>query len=120
VQEIPAEIKEIYKTVWEIKQRVIIDMAAERGAFICQSQSMNLFFADINAAKLTSALFHSWKSGLKTGSYYIRTKASSEALAGLGVDLTALQQKQDEALDNIANDVSCSLDNPEDCISCGS
>ena len=120
VQEIPAEIKEIYKTVWEIKQRVIIDMAAEPGAFICQSQSMNLFFADINAAKLTSALFHSWKSGLKTGSYYIRTKASSEALAGLGVDLTVLQQKQDEALDNIANDVSCSLDNPEDCISCGS
>jgi ribonucleotide reductase alpha subunit len=72
---IPAEIQARYKTAWEMKQRVLIDMAAARGAFIDQSQSLNLFVADPNYAKLTSMHFYGWKAGLKTGCYYLRTKA---------------------------------------------
>lgn len=72
---IPSEIQARYKTGWELKQRFLIDMAAARGAFIDQSQSLNLFVADPNYAKLTSMHFHTWKSGLKTGCYYLRTKA---------------------------------------------
>ena len=72
---IPEEIQQRYKTGWEIKQRCLIDMAAQRGAFICQSQSLNLFVADPTYAKLTSMHFHAWKQGLKTGCYYLRTKA---------------------------------------------
>src|SRR6185295_18474291 len=71
IEEIPADIKEIYKTVWEIKQRHLIDMAADRGAFICQSQSLNLFEEKPSAAKLTSMHFYAWKKGLKTGMYYL-------------------------------------------------
>lgn len=77
---IPDNIKEIYKTVWEIKQRTIIDMAADRGAYICQSQSLNLFVDNPNAAKLTSMHFYGWKKGLKTGMYYLRTKAATQAV----------------------------------------
>jgi len=77
---IPASIKEIYKTVWEIKQRTIIDMAADRGAYICQSQSLNLFVETPSAGKLTSMHFYAWKSGLKTGMYYLRTQAASQAV----------------------------------------
>ena len=72
---IPEEIQSRYKTTWELKQRILIDMAAARGAFICQSQSLNLFVADPNYAKLTSMHFYAWKKGLKTGCYYLRTKA---------------------------------------------
>ena len=72
---IPEEIQGRYKTAWEMKQRVLIDMAAARGAFICQSQSLNLFVADPNYSKLTSMHFYAWKKGLKTGCYYLRTKA---------------------------------------------
>jgi ribonucleoside-diphosphate reductase alpha chain len=72
---IPEEIQARYKTTWEMKQRVLIDMAAGRGAFICQSQSLNLFVADPNYGKLTSMHFYAWKRGLKTGCYYLRTKA---------------------------------------------
>lgn len=78
VQEVPGvpqDIKNRYKTAWEMKQRVLIDMAAARGAFICQSQSLNLFVADPNYSKLTSMHFYAWKKGLKTGCYYLRTKA---------------------------------------------
>ena len=80
IPEIPANIKELYKTVWEIKQRTIIDMAADRGAFIDQSQSLNLFIQDANFAKMSSAHFYSWKKGLKTGMYYLRTKAAADAI----------------------------------------
>ncbi|MES1222620.1 MAG: ribonucleoside-diphosphate reductase subunit alpha, partial [Bacteroidota bacterium] len=80
IENIPAEIKEIYKTVWEIKQRAIIDMAADRGAYICQSQSLNLFIDAPSASKLTSMHFYAWKKGLKTGMYYLRTKAASQAV----------------------------------------
>jgi ribonucleoside-diphosphate reductase alpha chain len=72
---IPESIQARYKTSWELKQRILIDMAAARGAFICQSQSLNLFVADPNYSKLTSMHFHAWKKGLKTGCYYLRTKA---------------------------------------------
>ena len=75
ISKIPEEIQARYKTSWELKQRILIDMAAQRGAFICQSQSLNLFVADPNYAKLTSMHFHAWKQGLKTGCYYLRTKA---------------------------------------------
>ena len=75
LDQIPESIQRLYKTSWEIKQKTLIDMAAARGAFICQSQSMNLFVGDPNYAKLTSMHFYSWKKGLKTGIYYLRTRA---------------------------------------------
>ncbi len=80
IDEIPQNIKDIYKTVWEIKQRNIIDMAADRGAYICQSQSLNLFVDTPSASKLTSMHFYAWKKGLKTGMYYLRTQAASQAV----------------------------------------
>jgi ribonucleoside-diphosphate reductase alpha chain len=80
IEEIPAEIKELYKTVWEIKQRSLIDMSADRGAYICQSQSLNLFVEQPTAKKLTSMHFHAWKQGLKTGMYYLRTQAATQAV----------------------------------------
>ena len=75
IDQIPESIQKLYKTSWEIKQKTLIDMAAARGAFICQSQSLNLFVADPNYAKLTSMHFYGWKQGLKTGLYYLRTRA---------------------------------------------
>ncbi|HEY8930157.1 MAG TPA: ribonucleoside-diphosphate reductase subunit alpha [Mucilaginibacter sp.] len=80
IPEIPQDIKDLYKTVWEIKMRNIIDMAADRGAYICQSQSLNLFINSPNASKLTSMHFYAWKKGLKTGMYYLRTQAASQAV----------------------------------------
>ena len=78
--EVPAEIKEIYKTVWEISQKVVIDMAADRGAYICQSQSMNLFLEIPNFSKLSSMHFYAWNKGLKTGMYYLRSKAAVDPI----------------------------------------
>nr|WP_315028597.1 ribonucleoside-diphosphate reductase subunit alpha [uncultured Chryseobacterium sp.] len=112
IQEIPDTLKELYKTVWEIRQKTIIDMAADRGAFICQSQSLNLFMAQPNMAKLTSMHFHAWKSGLKTGMYYLRTKAAADAIK--------FTVEKTENVKQNYEDISCSLDNPEECISCGS
>ena len=80
IAEIPENIKALYKTVWEISQKVIINMAADRGAYICQSQSLNLFVQDANFAKLSSMHFYGWKAGLKTGMYYLRTKAAADAI----------------------------------------
>jgi ribonucleoside-diphosphate reductase alpha chain len=80
IEEIPEEIKQLYKTAWEIKQKALIDMAADRGAFICQSQSLNLFVQNPTFAKLTSMHFYGWKRGLKTGMYYLRTKAAVDAI----------------------------------------
>jgi ribonucleoside-diphosphate reductase alpha chain len=77
---IPDSIKEVYKTVWEIKQRTLIDMAADRGAYICQSQSLNLFVDAPTTSKLTSMHFYGWRKGLKTGMYYLRSKAASQAV----------------------------------------
>jgi len=80
VQEIPKQIREVYKTVWEISQKTILDMAADRGAFICQSQSLNVHIADPNTSKLTSMHFYAWKKGLKTGMYYLRTRPKADAI----------------------------------------
>ncbi len=80
IPEIPQNLKDLYKTAWEISQKVIIDMAADRGAYICQSQSLNIFMENVNFAKLTSMHFYSWKAGLKTGMYYLRTKAATDAI----------------------------------------
>ena len=91
IPEIPQNLKDLYKTAWEISQKSIIDMAADRGAFICQSQSLNVFLENPNFAKLTSMHFHAWKSGLKTGMYYLRTKAATEAIK-FTVDKSKLAQ----------------------------
>jgi ribonucleoside-diphosphate reductase alpha subunit len=79
IAEIPVRLQNLYKTSWELKQRTLIDLAATRGAFICQSQSLNLFVADPTYAKLTSMHFYAWRKGLKTGCYYLRTKAAVTA-----------------------------------------
>merc|ERR1712166_196617 len=78
--DLPKEIKELYKTVWEIKQRIVLDMAADRGAYIDQSQSLNIHMTDATTAKLSSMHFHGWQLGLKTGMYYLRTKAAADAI----------------------------------------
>ena len=77
---IPDDIKELYKTAWEMKQKNMIDMAADRGAFIDQSQSLNIFMESPTFGKLTSMHFYCWRKGLKTGMYYLRTKAAVEAI----------------------------------------
>ncbi len=123
IEEIPPAVKDVYRTVWEIKQRSLIDMAAERGAFICQSQSLNLFLVDANYAKLTSMHFHAWKTGLKTGMYYLRTKAAVDAIK---FTVDNRQQPADvpvetkEAKDQKMADIACSLENKDDCLACGS
>jgi len=80
VAEIPKEIRDVYKTVWEISQRTILDMSADRGAFICQSQSMNVHIGEPSTSKLTSMHFYAWKKGLKTGMYYLRTRPKADAI----------------------------------------
>jgi ribonucleoside-diphosphate reductase alpha chain len=91
IAEIPQNIKDIYKTVWEISQKAIIDMSADRGAFICQSQSLNIHLTDANFGKLTSMHFYAWKKGLKTGMYYLRTNAAADAIK-FTLDKTAMSQ----------------------------
>jgi ribonucleoside-diphosphate reductase alpha chain len=118
IEEIPNNIKELYKTAWEISQKTIIDMAADRGAFIDQSQSLNIFMENANFAKLTSMHFYGWKAGLKTGMYYLRTKAATDAIK-FTIDKAAMVETpvaktEEERMAEIA----CSLDNPEGCESC--
>jgi ribonucleoside-diphosphate reductase alpha chain len=130
IKEIPADIQELYKTVWEIKQRSIIDMAADRGAFICQSQSLNLFVDNPTTSKLTSMHFYAWKKGLKTGMYYLRTQAASQAVQ-FTVEKQGSKQMEpiipsaqhsldeDPAIGTVpAERPSCSME--DGCISCGS
>ena len=115
IASIPQDMKDLYKTVWEISQKTIIEMAADRGAFICQSQSMNLYMTSPNFAKMSSMHFYAWRQGLKTGMYYLRSQAAAQAIK-FTVDQTKLTKstEQNEA------DLACSLDNPEDCLACGS
>ncbi len=130
IAEIPQDLKDIYKTVWEIKQRSLIDMAADRGAYICQSQSLNLFIQDANFAKLTSMHFYAWKKGLKTGMYYLRTKAAADAIK-FTVEKEAEKQVHAEVLQGVTSmeqapvtqedrmaEIACSLDNPDACEAC--
>ncbi len=91
IAEIPQNIKDIYKTVWEISQKSIIDMSADRGAYICQSQSLNIHLTDPNFGKLTSMHFYAWKKGLKTGMYYLRSTAAADAIK-FTLDKTAMDQ----------------------------
>lgn len=150
IAEIPQEIKDLYKTVWEIKQRTLIDMAADRGAYICQSQSLNLFIAEPNFAKLTSMHFYAWEKGLKTGMYYLRTKPAANAIkftvdkqyemtpnteaaevvmtttTASSASVTSTPAQNDVSTHYINPDadagdqISCSLDNPDGCLMCGS
>jgi len=144
IDEIPENLQALYKNTWEIKMRVLIDMAAARGAFICQSQSLNLFVADATYSKLTSMHFYAWKKGLKTGCYYLRTKAPVMAQK-FTVDPKLLSQvtpssttvtadssederkkKRKELLDRLAKEAEeaakqeCAADNGEGCILCSS
>jgi ribonucleoside-diphosphate reductase alpha chain len=122
---IPQNIKDLYKTVWEISQKVIIDMAADRGAYICQSQSMNIFMQDPNFGKLTSMHFYAWKKGLKTGMYYLRSQAATAAIK-FTLDKSSFDQKVEKAQEiEVAkiqkqDAIACSLDDPEGCEMCGS
>jgi len=116
IAEIPDDIKLLYKTVWEISQKIIIDMAAARGPFICQSQSMNLYIKEANTAKVTSAIFYAWEKGLKTLVYYLRTTAAREA-AKFTVD-KEIENQVLEANQALIEGVACSLDNPESCEMC--
>ncbi|WP_207433487.1 ribonucleoside-diphosphate reductase subunit alpha [Sabulibacter ruber] len=121
IPNIPQHIKDLYKTVWEISQRTIIDMSADRGAYICQSQSLNLHVSNVNFGKLTSMHFHSWKKGLKTGMYYLRTKAAADAIK-FTVEKQAAETLAPmySSVEQNQSDMACSLDNPDACEACGS
>jgi ribonucleoside-diphosphate reductase alpha subunit len=93
--DVPQHLRDLYKTVWEISQKVVIDMAADRGAYICQSQSMNLFVENVNYGKPSSMHFYAWSKGLKTGMYYLRTKAARDAIK-FTLDKNALQKAGDQ------------------------
>ena len=121
--EIPDHLKALYKTVWEISQKAIIDMAADRGAFICQSQSMNLFVENPNFGKLSSMHFYAWQKGLKTGLYYLRSKAAVDPIK-FTVDQQLASEKQTITTTGLNKNediqgAACSLDDPE-CLMCGS
>lgn len=135
IDEIPDELKALYKTVWEISQKVIIDMAADRGAFICQSQSMNLFVENPTFGKLSSMHFYAWQKGLKTGMYYLRSKAATDPIkftvaqkakkskaqvtepVTVATETSGHNQVQ-PATENSSEGQACNLDDP-DCLMCG-
>ncbi|MEM6842302.1 MAG: ribonucleoside-diphosphate reductase subunit alpha [Bacteroidota bacterium] len=141
INEIPQNLKDLYKTTWEISQKTILDMAADRGAYICQSQSLNIHMQDPNFGKLTSMHFYAWKKGLKTGMYYLRTKAATDAIK-FTVDKAALNQDSKAPAVPVGapepgggqlqgnagsgpqaqkqSDMQCSLDDPDGCEACGS
>jgi ribonucleoside-diphosphate reductase alpha chain len=124
INEIPEGIKSLYKTVWEIKQKVIIDMAADRGAFIDQSQSLNLFMAQPNTTKISSMHFYAWKKGLKTGMYYLRTQAAAQAVKFTIDNQTGNENipqssgVEDPVQAEYAEGASCTFDDEGNCISC--
>ncbi len=121
IPDIPQDIKDLYKTVWEISQKSVIELSADRGAYICQSQSLNIHIQDPNFGKLTSMHFYAWKSGLKTGMYYLRSKAATSAIQ-FTVDKAAASIPAPTAaeLEQKAADMACSLDDPDGCEACGS
>ena len=129
---IPDDIKNLYKTVWEISQKTVLKMAADRGAFIDQSQSLNVHIAEPNFAKLSSMHFYGWQSGLKTGMYYLRTKAAASAIQ-FTVDKTKLKKANETDVEEVEIDAKalakkeyeeavliCSRENKDDCLMCGS
>lgn len=118
IPEIPTDVKEVYKTVWEMSQKRLLQMAANRSIFIDQSQSLNLFIADATKAKLLAAHLFGWKLGLKTGMYYLRTKSAVDPLKGLGIDTTTskpVEQSQQQSVNYVtpANNPIISEETPE-------
>jgi ribonucleoside-diphosphate reductase alpha chain len=112
IDQIPEDIQRLYKTAWEIKQKTLIDMAVARGAFVCQSQSLNLFVSDPTYAKLTSMHFYAWKQGLKTGIYYLRTRAPVMAQKfTIDPDLqkAAIKSEQQRKLRKSSSDEECTM-----------
>lgn len=108
IEGLPQSLKDLYKTAYELKQKVLIDMSADRGAFVCQSQSLNLFMESPTFSKLTSMHFYAWKKGLKTGMYYLRSKAAVDPIK---FTLSAKHQRKF---------TESELDNGDDCLMCGS
>ena len=117
IKEIPDNVKELYKTAWEISQKTILDMAADRGAYIDQSQSLNIFMENANFAKLTSMHFYGWKAGLKTGMYYLRTKAATDAIK-FTLDKEAMAAPIAKTEEERIAEIACSLDDPDNCDMC--
>jgi len=120
IDTIPQELKELYKTVWEMSMKDIIDMSRQRGYFIDQSQSLNLFMQEPNFAKLTSMHFYAWKSGLKTGMYYLRTKSAVNAIQ---FTVSKKKEKKEEkplSPEELKAMIIASQNNPDDCEMCGS
>jgi ribonucleoside-diphosphate reductase alpha chain len=118
IQDIPQRLKDLYKTAWEISQKAIIEQAADRGAYICQSQSLNIFMENANFGKLTSMHFYGWEKGLKTGMYYLRTKAATDAIK-FTVDKTVTEEpKAASIIEDQQAAIACSLDDPDGCEMC--
>ena len=123
IPEIPTDLKELYKTVYEISQKTIIDQSADRGAFICQSQSLNLFVENPNFGKMSSMHFYAWQKGLKTGMYYLRSKAAVDPIKFTldeqhqRVQANAEQIAENEVMD-LPEGAVCTME--EGCIMCGS
>jgi ribonucleoside-diphosphate reductase subunit M1 len=118
ISDIPLEIKNVYKTVWELSQKTLIDMAASRGRFIDQSQSFNVFIGNPTYQKMTSMHFHGWKKGLKTGMYYLRSKPAANP-----IQFTVVKSPTPESISNAEileqQQLLCSRENKEDCLMCG-
>ncbi len=117
INEVPQNLKDLYKTAWEISQKAIIDQAADRGAYICQSQSLNIFMENANFGKLTSMHFYGWEKGLKTGMYYLRTKAATDAIK-FTVEKTVTEMPIAKTIEDQQAAIACSLDDPENCEMC--
>ena len=136
IPEIPTELKEVYKTVWEMSQKRVLQMAANRSIFIDQSQSLNLFVDNATKPKLLAAHLYGWKLGLKTGMYYLRTRAAVDAIKGLGVDTSAMKPiEQTSTVNNVDTPTNTLIseqtpevvmtserptDSPFECEGCGS
>lgn len=116
ITEIPERIKNLYKTAWEISQKAILDQAADRGAYICQSQSLNIFMENANFGKLTSMHFYGWEKGLKTGMYYLRTKAATDAIK-FTIDKRVVEEPS-KTEEEMQAQIACSLENPDSCEMC--
>uniref|UniRef100_A0A166GAB5 Ribonucleotide reductase large subunit C-terminal domain-containing protein n=1 Tax=Daucus carota subsp. sativus TaxID=79200 RepID=A0A166GAB5_DAUCS len=122
MSKVPDDLKLIYKTVWEIKQRTLVDMAVDRGCYIDQSQSLNILMDQPNSGKLTSLHFHAWSQGLKTGMYYLRSRAAADAIQ-FTVDASMLKDKVTQEDNDDTTKMAqmvCSLNNHDKCMSCGS
>ena len=117
IEAIPQDLKELYRTVWEMSMKDIIDMSRQRGYFIDQSQSLNLFMEGATMARLTSMHFYGWKSGLKTGMYYLRTKAATDAIK-FTIDKNVVAEPTAKSIEDAQAEVACSLDDPDNCDMC--